>query len=130
MRVHEIAELELRAIIPASRRMQLQIHTHGSGARSVPLNAVATRTLRDYLAVRPAIPGVEQVFVSQRGKPLSMRSVQRLIDSHARSAGLDGVSAQMLRHTCARNLLLKHKPEHAARILGHHNVKSLDRYSE
>lgn len=130
LRVHEIAELQLANIVRAARRMQLQIHANGNGARAVPLNAVAARTLLDYLAVRPAIPAVEQVFVSQRGKPLSMRSVQRLIDSHARSAGLEGVSAQMLRHTCARDLLRKLKPEHAARILGQHDVRALEKYTQ
>jgi site-specific recombinase XerD len=128
LRVHEIAELEMRDVVHAPRGMQVQIHANGNGARSVPLNAAAARALRDYLAVRPAIPAVEQVFVSQRGQPLSMRSVQRVIDLHARSAGLDGISAQMLRHTCAKNLLRKKNAQHVAKFLGHQNLKVLEKY--
>ncbi len=131
LRVHEIAELRLRAVTRSDRGTRVQIYENGNGARVVPLNAAATRALLDYLDVRPAIPAVEQVFVSQRGQPLSMRSVQRLIDTYARAAGLDGVCAQMLRHTCAKNLLTKMRnTKRVAIILGHHNVKTLERYAE
>lgn len=129
LRVHEIAELEMRDVVLAPRGIKVQIHANGNGARFVPLNAAAARALRDYLAVRPAIPAVEQVFVSQRGQPLSMRSVQRLIDLHARSAGLNGISAQMLRHTCAKNLLGKKNAKHVAKFLGHQNLKALEKYT-
>lgn len=129
LRVHEIAELEMRDVVHAPRGMQLQIHSNGNGARAVPLNAAAARALRDYLAVRPMIPNVAQVFVSQRGQPLSLRSVQRLIDLHARSAGLNGISAQMLRYTCAKNLLRKKNVKHVAKFLGHHDLKALEKYS-
>lgn len=131
LRVHEIAELLMRDVVRSDRGTNVQVRENGNGARVVPLNAAATRALRDYLDVRPAIPTVDQVFVSQRGQPLSVRSVQRLIDTYARAAGLDGVCAQMLRHTCAKNLLAKmHNAQRVATILGHHNVKVLDRYSQ
>ncbi len=131
LRVHEIAELRMDDVIRSDRKTRVQIFDNGSGARVVPLNAAATRALRDYLGVRPAIPTVEQVFVSQRGQPLSVRSVQRLIDNYARAAGLNGVCAQMLRHTCAKNLLVKTRnAKRVAMLLGHHNVKVLDRYSQ
>jgi site-specific recombinase XerD len=129
LRVHEVAELEMRDVVQTPRGMFLEILSNGSGTRTVPLDAVAARALRDYLAVRPGIPNVAQVFVSQRGKPLSMRSVQRSIDNYARAAGLDDVCAQTLRHTCAKNLLMKKNATHVARILGHHSLKALDRYS-
>ncbi len=129
LRVHEISDLQMRDIDRSNRGMTVQIRANGNGARVVPLNAAATRALRDYLNVRPAIPSVEQVFVSQRGQPLSLRSVQRLIDTYARAAGLDGVCAQMLRHTCTKNLLAKMgNAKRVAVILGHHNVKVLERY--
>ncbi len=129
LRVHEVAELGMRDVVLNLRGMQVQIRANGNGARVIPLNSAAARALRDYLAVRPAIPVVEQVFVSQRGKPLSMRSVQRAIDTYARAAGLVDVCAQTLRHTCAKNLLLKTKnARRVAEILGHQNVKVLDRY--
>jgi site-specific recombinase XerD len=131
LRVHEIAELRMSDIIRTNRGMKVAVHENGNGARVVPLNHPATRALRDYLDVRPAIPTIEQVFVSQRGQPLSLRSVQRLIDNYAHAAGLDGVSAQMLRHTCAKNLLARTgNARRVDMLLGHHNVKVLDRYSK
>jgi integrase/recombinase XerD len=131
LRVHEIAELRTCDVTRPTRNTQVQIFNDGNGARIVPLNAAATRALREYLDVRPAIPTVEQVFVSQRGLPLSVRSVQRLIDNYARAAGLVGVCAQMLRHTCAKNLLAKTRnAKRVAMLLGHHNVKVLERYGK
>lgn len=131
LRVHEIAELQMRDVTRSDRGTRVEIRENGNGSRVVPLNAAATRALRDYLNVRPAIPTVEQIFVSQRGQPLSVRSVQRLIDNYARAAGLDGVCAQMLRHTCAKNLLARtHNAKRVAMLLGHHNVKVLDRYAK
>jgi len=129
LRVHEVAELEMRDVLRTRRGMQVRIWANGNGSRVVPLDADAARALRDYIAVRPAIPSVSRVFVSQRGKPLSMRSVQRAIDTYARAAGLTDVCAQMLRHTCAKNLLGKYKAERVAKILGHQSVKTLERYN-
>jgi site-specific recombinase XerD len=130
LRVHEVATLRLRDLIPAREGMNVEVrgNRHAPGRR-VPLNPVAARAVREYIATRPAIPRVDHLFVSQRGQPLSMRSIQRIIDTYARTAGLHGVCAQSLRHTCAKTML-EETADRAlvARWLGHKSERVLGRY--
>jgi integrase/recombinase XerC len=73
--------------------------------RNVPLEGEARQALYDYLSVRPQIEGEEHLFLSREGRPLSARSVQRIVSILGRSAGLEGVSPQALRRTYANHLL-------------------------
>ncbi len=129
LRVHEVAALCMDDVLTRRR-----IHVASSGSqngegRVIPLNASAARALRAYLATRPAIPQVEHVFLSQRGQSLSVRSIQRLVDRYARAAGLWGVCAQSLRHTCAQTMLDKTRNDAlVARQLGHCSTRMLKRY--
>lgn len=130
LRVHEVAALRLRDLVALRRGMAVEVSgRHHNASRRVPLNAVAVRALRDYIAVRPAIPRVENLFVSQRGQSLSMRSIQRVIDTHANTAGLQGVCAQSLRHTCAK-MMLEDTRDAAlvAQRLGQRSARGLNRY--
>jgi site-specific recombinase XerD len=129
--VHEIAELQLGDLTPMRQGMSLQIHSHRQNRqRVIPLNAHVARALRDYLSTRPAIPNQDHLFVSQRGQPLSMRSIQRLTDDYARAAGLEHVGAQTLRNTFAKNMIEETRDVTlVARWLGCRSTKSLDRYA-
>lgn len=130
LRVHEVAALRLSDLVATRRGMNIHVHGNGrGGGRTVPLNSTAARALRDYMPTRAAIPRVDHLFLSQRGQALSVRSIQRLIDAHARAMGLTGVCAQSLRHTCAKNMLEQtHDAARVARWLGC-NAKSLERYA-
>lgn len=130
LRVHEVAAMRTSDLVTTSRRMRVEVgRNSGNGHRVVPLNATVAHALRDYLAARQSIPQVDHLFLSQRGRPLSMRSIQRLIDNYARAAGLMGVSAQALRHTCAKTMLENtHDTLLVARWLGHRDARALDRY--
>ena len=131
LRVHEVAALRLRDLITSGRSITVEVRgNQHTGARRVPLNTEASRALRDYLAVRPAVPRVDHLFVSQRGQPLSMRSIQRVIDTHARAAGLKGVCAQALRHTCTKTMLEKTRDTvQVAQWLGQRSTRGLSRYT-
>jgi site-specific recombinase XerD len=127
LRVHEVAAVRFSDIVTTRRGMSVYIRERG-GERIVPLDPVAARALRDYLPTRPAIPRVDQLFLSQRGLPLSTRSVQRLVENYARVAGLKDVCAQTLRHTYAKNRLEETRDAaQVARWLGC-SAKSLERY--
>ena len=130
LRVAEVAALRLSDVVATRKGMSIHVNGYGRGdERSVPLNASAARALRDYMPTRAAIPRVDHLFLSQRGQALSVRSIQRSIDAHARAAGLKGVSAQSLRHTCAKNMLEQTRDvARVARWLGC-NAKSLERYA-
>jgi site-specific recombinase XerD len=129
LRVNEVAQLTLDDIVPTTNGLQLSIQGAAEHHfRQVPLNETLARALREYLQVRPALPEVNAVFVSQQGKPLSTRSIQRLVEAYARAAQLTDVSAYSLRHTCAKKLLDAHPPEQVAKWLGHKSVESLNKY--
>jgi site-specific recombinase XerD len=73
--------------------------------RNIPLEGEARQVLFDYLSVRPQIEGEDHLFLSREGRPLSVRSVQRIVSVLGRSAGVAGVSPQALRRTYANHLL-------------------------
>jgi site-specific recombinase XerD len=128
LRVHQIATLRVDDIILPRRDARVRVHSNGA-PRDIPLNALTVRALRDYLPMRPTIPHLENLFLSQRGQPLAIRSIQRLVDASARAAGLPNVSAQTLRHTCAQNMLTEtHDAATVARWLGHRDVRMVERY--
>ncbi len=128
LRVHEVAALRLGDLTP--RRLHIAAPDSRSGGRVVPLNAHAARALRAYLTTRPAVPQVDHVFVSQRGQPLSVRAIQRLVDTYAHTADLKDVCAQSLRHTCAKAMLDETRDEAlVAQRLGHCSTRMLKRYS-
>lgn len=132
LRVHEVAALRLDDVVLNGRRSRVQVQgNRRDKPRVIPLNATVIKTVREYLVIRPAIPRMDHLFLSQRGRPLSMRSIQRLVETYARSAGLKNVCAQSLRHTCAKNMLVETEDAgQVARWLGHRNTKMLDRYLE
>jgi site-specific recombinase XerD len=99
-----------------------------SGGRGLVLGSEACAALRGYLRVRAAAPDVDALFVSRQGQPLSVRTVQRLVSSYARVAGLDGVSAQALRYTFAHDALVERDVAEVARLLGLRDTAGVQRY--
>jgi integrase/recombinase XerD len=82
----------------------------GSKERLVPIGSEAVRTLRRYLQdARPRLVGIsdeERVFVNLRGRGLSRQGLYKIIQRHARGAGLaERMSPHTLRHTFATHLL-------------------------
>ncbi len=130
LRVNEVAALSVEDIV--SRHDGLRLIVRGAANahyREVPLNPPLAQALREYIEVRPSLQEVERLFVSQRGQPLSTRSIQRLVESYARAAELEDVCANSLRHTCAKKMLEeKHAPQQVAQWLGHKHIEALNRY--
>lgn len=129
LRVNEVALLTKDDIVPTANGLRLVVHgTAEHHFRQVPLTEPLARALREYLQVRPALPDVNTLFVSQQGKPLSTRSIQRLVEEYAKAAQLADVSAYSLRHTCAKKLLGENSAEVVAKWLGTKSVDSLQKY--
>jgi integrase/recombinase XerD len=99
----QLSELDLEAGV-------LIAHGKGSKERIVPIGSKARDTLRSYLQkARPALVGLRDephVFVNLRGQALSRQGLYKIVQRHARSAGLDSrMSPHTLRHTFATHLL-------------------------
>jgi integrase/recombinase XerD len=99
----ELRQLDLEAGI-------LRARGKGSKERIVPIGSKAIGSLRSYLdRARPRLVGVRdepRVFVNVRGGALSRQGLYKIVQRHARTAGLeDRMSPHTLRHTFATHLL-------------------------
>jgi integrase/recombinase XerD len=98
----ELSELDLETGI-------LRARGKGSKERLVPVGSKAVETLSRYLAARPRLVGLrdeQRVFVNLRGTGLSRQGLYKIVQRHARTAGLDQrMSPHTLRHTFATHLL-------------------------
>ncbi|MBB4664816.1 site-specific tyrosine recombinase XerD [Conexibacter arvalis] len=88
----------------------LRANGKGSKERLVPIGSKALEALRHYLQRgRPLLVGdrdERRVFVNQRGHGLTRQGLYKIVQRHARAAGLgDKMSPHTLRHTFATHLL-------------------------
>jgi site-specific recombinase XerD len=101
----------------------------GNPGRTIPLEDGVSDALHSYLTTRQAAQGVDHLFVNRDGKPLSIRSVQRLLSHYAKKAGLDGLTTQALRYVYARRVYESHGDLRVvARRLGHRHLATTIRY--
>ena len=101
----------------------------GNKCRQVPLNSLACAALRDYLRVRPPSASTENLFLSQEGNCISKRTVQRMIRVYTQAAGLEDVSAHILRHTFAVSTLANTGDiSLVSRLLGHRCMETTAKY--
>jgi integrase/recombinase XerD len=88
----------------------LRARGKGSKERLVPIGSAASRALAVYLGRgRPRLVGDRmeaRLFVNHRGSGLTRQGLYKIVQRHARSAGLDDrMSPHTLRHTFATHLL-------------------------
>ena len=99
----KLSDLDLEAGV-------LVAHGKGSKERLVPIGSTAVGALNVYLdKARPKLVGILEephVFVNLRGHALSRQGLYKIVQRHARTAGLDSsMSPHTLRHTFATHLL-------------------------
>jgi integrase/recombinase XerC len=101
----------------------------GIEVRILPLSSPVCKVLFDYLMVRPRTTTADNLFLSQDGRAISSRTVQRVISDCAKSCGLERVSAQSMRRTFAMNLYSSTKNlELVSKRLGHQNKSITEQY--
>jgi integrase/recombinase XerD len=88
----------------------LRARGKGSKERIVPVGSTAARALLAYLQRgRPKLVGVKHesaLFVNQRGQELTRQGLYKIVQRHAKTAGLaHKMSPHTLRHTFATHLL-------------------------
>ena len=110
-------------------------HGKGSKERMVPLGSAASAAITRYLRTsRPALVNgspERHLFVNFRGGALTRQGLYKIIQRHAKMAGLEGkMSPHTLRHTFATHLLsggcdLRSVQE----MLGHADVATTQLYT-
>jgi len=106
LRVEEVVALSIRAVDLPRRRITVQ-NGKGMKGRVVYISDDASDALTRYLKVRPT-GRASKVFLvekgSCKGRPLSVRGVQKRMEYYARQSGIE-ISCHHLRHTMATQLL-------------------------
>jgi integrase/recombinase XerD len=108
LRASECVGLELRDV--DLQEGLLRARGKGAKERIVPVGARAVAALEAYLARgRPRLVGVRvesRLFVNRAGGALSRQGLYKIVQGHARTAGLERkMSPHTLRHTFATHLL-------------------------
>jgi site-specific recombinase XerD len=129
LRVQEVAELTVDAI-EYGRKQIFVFHGKGAKDRVVYMSDDARSTLLTYLAKRSS--KARGLFLVQkgpmRGKPISVRGIQKRIEYYARESGLN-VSCHRLRHTMATQLLNADADLATIQdLLGHGQITTTQRY--
>jgi site-specific recombinase XerD len=131
LRVSEIVELQREDVIFADPGAYVVCRRQPghSKIRSLPLPGKVYKALTDYLEVRPQTAATDHFFLCQDGRPLSQRTVQRIIGDCVREVGLKDVSAQSLRRTFALQLFTETgNLELVSERLGHQSKAITEQY--
>jgi len=129
LRVQEVADLTVDAV-EYERRQIFIFHGKGTKDRVVYMSEDARSALSAYLAKRSS--KAKTLFLVQkgpmRGKPLSVRGIQKRIEYYARKSELN-VSCHRLRHTMATQLLNADAGLATIQdLLGHGQITTTQRY--
>jgi integrase/recombinase XerD len=118
------------------RRRVLRTGGDGPRERRVPVGADAMRPLRAYLdRGRPSLVGGRaeaHLFVNRRGSGLTRQGLYKIVQGHARTAGLDDrMSPHTLRHTFAARLLAGGSDLRSVQeLLGHADIATTQIYTQ
>jgi site-specific recombinase XerD len=129
LRVQEVAELTVDAV-ECERRQIFVFHGKGAKDRILYMSEDACLALLAYLEKRSS--KAKRLFLVQkgpmRGKPLSVRGIQKRIEYYARKSELN-VSCHRLRHTMATQLLNADAGLATIQdLLGHGQITTTQRY--
>jgi len=135
LQVGELASLRVADVTIRERSGEVRTRRGaGSKEREVPLNASGRRALRAYLKSRPEAQADDSLFLSNRGRVLSPRALQTLLQRLARRAKITRlrVTPLRLRHTFALNYLQQNpgKLVDLANLMGHESLDTTAVYTE
>jgi integrase/recombinase XerD len=130
LRVSELSTLKLNDLnLDAA---YLRCFGKGAKERVVPMGRRAVESLRDYLGGERGNADCDYVFVSSKGGRLVRESIWRILQKHARHAGVGGrVYPHALRHSFATHLVeggadLRYVQE----MLGHSKISTTQVYTQ
>ena len=135
MRAARLGDDRARARGHRHPRGFLRARGKGSKERLVPLGRKAVHAISAYLRCgRPMLVRERQetrLFVNFRGGPLTRQGLYKIVQRHAREAGLEGrMSPHTLRHSFATHLLAGGCDLRAVQeMLGHADISTTQMYT-
>ena len=134
LRVSEVSHLRIGDVTLHDRSGHVCVR-EGKGAkeREVPLNISVRRSIRAYLADRVNAKPHGPLFLSQKGRAISERSIEALVAQLARQAKLDHrVTPHTFRHAFALNFLRDNpgKLVELASLMGHESLDTTAIYTQ
>lgn len=132
MRLSELVGIDINDI--NEEECTLRLLGKGNKERVIHLNSACMDVLREYLAVRPdSETEPDALFLSKRGKRISNRRVQQIVENALKASGLQGrgLSTHKLRHTAA-TLMYQYggvDPLILKEILGHASTVTTEIYT-
>ena len=130
LRVEEVAHLT-RPAVDLVHRTLVVLNGKGGKDRMVYISDDAAKALSDYLKIRPGSRS-KQIFLVEKGtckgKPISIRGIQKRIEYYAVKTGLK-ISCHQLRHTMATQMLNADADLVTIQdLLGHSSITTTQRY--
>ena len=134
LRVGEVADVVIKDLTIHERSGWVKIPgNEGAEIRKVPLNATVRRAINAYLKTNGDRNPKDSLFLTKRGQPASIRTLQQAITVLAQRAKIERikVSTSTLRHTFVHNYLKAHpgELEALAELLGHADPNSVTVYT-
>lgn len=130
MRVSELVGLKENQLdLPAG---QVKVLGKGNKERIIPISPELVFGLKAYLAEKPVrLAGIEAVFITEKGKPLSPRYVYGFVNRYLGAVTtLQKKSPHVLRHTFATHLMNKGAELNAVKeLLGHTSLAATQVYT-
>lgn len=131
LRLSELASLRWDQIDPTSGL--ITVTGKGNKTRVVPVGSYAAKALTAWRAVRGNFAGFDEphIFVSNRGSPISTRTIQSRIRYWAKKQGLpQQVYPHLLRHSFASHMLESSGDLRAVQeLLGHADISTTQVYT-
>lgn len=94
----------------------------GGKYREIPLNSQVKKALEEYLTTRSSLS--DKIFIGQRG-PLRREAVDKIIKKYCRMAGIEEISAHVIRHTFCTRLMAENVPIAViSKLAGHSNIQT------
>ncbi|TNH02579.1 tyrosine recombinase XerC [Testudinibacter sp. TR-2022] len=130
LRLNELQQLNLRDLQHRSR--ELRVIGKGNKERILPYGRYAAQALQKWLVVRVLFnPEDDALFVSQRGKRISHRAIQKRLEVWGQRQGLPThLNPHKLRHSFATHMLESSSDLRAVQeLLGHANLSTTQIYT-
>jgi len=131
LRVGEVARLKIEDVSLHRTRGRIRVRDEKTRSeRVVPLNASVRSALSRYLEdVRGVVADSEALFLSERRRAISVKTVQYLVKKYLSAIGRPDLSAHDIRHHFALNFYQKVRNLTAVQqVLGHRSLLTTARY--